>query len=258
MAEQATREPIIPSYIAWGDPITDPTTVGQLHFDAVLVEEHELTAEVTQHTVEQGSPIVDHVRPNPDEVTLTVFVSNTPIRSPDGQVLPLTLALDPPGPSGLLAGGTSGLIGKGLQAIGLQDGFPSAITPNVLQFIGETDYVQNALKTLTQLRDTATLLSVVTPRKFYSNMVVRRIAMHRDAGTGTGAQFELSFLEVRIVSSNIVDAPLPTIAKAAPTVDKGKLDPTAASAPKQSVALKNALNSGVQVGNGPASNAIGP
>jgi hypothetical protein len=239
----AGREPVVQAYIAWGDPLTDPAaSLGQLHFDVVTQELHERTCEVTEHPVEQGVNIVDHVRPNTDRVSLEVFVSNTPVYSTDGQVLPLTMSLDKPGQvtaagnSSFFAGGTSALLDVGLQAIGLQQGFPSSITANVLQFQGDIDYVQNCCNTLNRLRDTATLLSVVTPKQFYSNMIIDGDVMRRDAQSGTGAYFSLSFRQIRVVSSSIVDAPLPTIVRDTPVLDKGKKEAQAAPIQKESVA----------------------
>jgi hypothetical protein len=240
------REPVVPAYLAWGDPIEAPQNqLGQLHFDVVITEDHERTAEVTDHSVEQGVAIVDHVRPLPDRVTLEVFVSNTPISSPDAQLAPLVLDIPQPGQGGFLAGGTSQILADAASFIGLTKSYPTQLTAMVQQFSADTDYVQNTYNTLTQLRDTATLLTIATPRQTYTNMIVERIAMHRDASTGTSATFELEFRQIRIVSSSIVDAPLPSIGRATPMANLGKKDPTPAPAPKQSVSVKTAALSGL-------------
>ncbi len=262
--DRSYREPVKSAYIAWGDPLTDPGgSLGQLHFDVVYSEEHERTAEVTSHTVEQGAAIVDHVRPNPDHLTLNVFVSNSPLDSPDSQLFWQVLNLDPPGqvnkdgsPS-FFAGGTSALLDSGLQALGLQSGFPTGVAVNTYLFDTEHDYVQDTYKALTRLRNTATLCSVVTPKEFYTNMVIERIAMRRDASTGTSGNFEIEFREIRIVSSSITDAPLPTIPRAIPTVNKGKLDPKPTEGPKQSIAVRESLRAGVSLP-GPAAGFPAP
>lgn len=251
------REPVVSAHLTWGDPITDPASaLGQLEFDVVIAEHHERSTEVTDHSVEQGTAVVDHVRPNPDRLNLEVFVSNTPIRpnANDGQVLPLVLDLDPPGQGGFFTGGSSALLERGLQAVGLAKGFPTQVTANVLQFSEDTDYVQNTYNILTQLRDTATLLAIPTPRQTYFNMVIEKISMERDRQTGTSATFSIDFRQIRIVSSSIVDAPLPSIPRAVPNIDKGKRDPKAVSQPKQSVLLHEAQRMGISVGNGQASN----
>jgi hypothetical protein len=225
------REDVHIAFIAWGDPLTDPTAqIGQQHFDAILSEDHSRTTLVTEHSVEQGSAVVDHVRPNPDELTLEAFVTNTPVYSDDAQLLPLTLDIPQPGQdSGLLSflnGGTSAFIDKGLQLLKLQRGYPTQLTANVEQFDGDHDYVQNCFDTLTRLRNTATILSISTPRQFYSNMILVNVRMRRskDQGGSSGAIFTMDFRQIRIVTSKIVDAPTPSIPRPTPIKSVGKKD----------------------------------
>jgi hypothetical protein len=47
--------------------------------DVAVSEEHSRTADVTEHEVERGSNIADHVRVKPAQVTVTCVVSDTPI-----------------------------------------------------------------------------------------------------------------------------------------------------------------------------------
>src|SRR5581483_4542634 len=55
-----------------------------LHFDAVTNEQTEHTATATEHPVEQGANVSDHVRDQLDRVTLEVVVSNTPVTDVNG------------------------------------------------------------------------------------------------------------------------------------------------------------------------------
>lgn len=50
-----------------------------LIFDAIRTEDHTMSATVTEHPVENGSIISDHVIQQPDKLTITGLVSNTPI-----------------------------------------------------------------------------------------------------------------------------------------------------------------------------------
>jgi hypothetical protein len=235
------REPVTPAYITWGDPVEDPFyAYGQLTFDAVRSESHDLSAEVTDYAVETGVAVVDHVRPNPDRITLEVFVTNTPVYSADGFNEPLTLDLPYPdqAPSGAFAGG--------FQAVSQALTRPTQVSVNVMQFDGNIDYVQNALVQLQALKNDATLLTVITPRNTYFNMILERIGMHRERSTGTsGADFSLEFRQILIVSSSIVQAPLPTIARAVPVVSKGQKDPTVTPQPKTAVGLRMGQETGV-------------
>jgi hypothetical protein len=244
----ATREPVYSAYITWGDPLTAPqSSLGQLHFDAVLTEDHERTTEVTEHPVEQGTAIVDHVRPLAHRVRLTVFVSNTPVYSREGIQDAQVADVEAGGQHTLLAGGLSGLLDRGLQAVGLQDKFPIQIGVNVMAFDQDFDFVKDAFDVMTELRDTATLLQVATPRQLYVNMILKTINMHRDPGTGTSANFELEFQQIRVVDSNIVDAPLPSVPRATPVTDTGKKDTKKAPKPMVSVTIELAKKMGVSI-----------
>lgn len=53
-------------------------SINVVQFDATLEEHHVSRAEVTSHAVERGADIVDHIRPLPQELTLTTVTTNTP------------------------------------------------------------------------------------------------------------------------------------------------------------------------------------
>jgi hypothetical protein len=58
-----------------------PTTIDALELDASLTETHDVENEVTEHPVEAGYVITDHVRRKPQRVTIEGIVSNTPVIS---------------------------------------------------------------------------------------------------------------------------------------------------------------------------------
>lgn len=60
---------------------TDLGAVFVIEFDATLSEQHTSSAQVTEHPVETGANITDHVRPMLDKVQLEGFITNTPINS---------------------------------------------------------------------------------------------------------------------------------------------------------------------------------
>ena len=255
------RERVLPTVIVWGDTVSPKAprdVAGRDHSftlsgwgNVVLSEEHDRSAMVTEHTVEQGSNIIDHIRPNPKTLKLEVFISNTPaVWNPDADFLPMTLDIpragqvNADGTPSFFAGGTGALIDKGLQALGLAAGQPPQRTYHVLQFNGETDYAQIALDKFTELQTTGTLLQVFTPKAAYDNMVLSSIMMHRSAGTGTSATFTLEFREIHIVESLTVDAPLPTVVTATPNNNQGKKDTKTADGPKTSLLNKSANGNG--------------
>lgn len=61
---------------------TQRSRIGSLELDATLSENHQTDNDVTEHPVESGGNIADHVRPKSDVLTLTGFVSDTPVGRP--------------------------------------------------------------------------------------------------------------------------------------------------------------------------------
>lgn len=57
-------------------------TIGTIWIDVALSEKHSLTADVTEHPVEEGVNITDHVRPQPRTVQLEGLVTNHPTELP--------------------------------------------------------------------------------------------------------------------------------------------------------------------------------
>lgn len=70
------------SSLVFGSPrrasLTVIATGDIIEFDASVAETHTNTAEVTQHPVEEGADISDHIRKMPDELAVNVIVSNHP------------------------------------------------------------------------------------------------------------------------------------------------------------------------------------
>lgn len=246
----------------WNVTPTDIATFGayalqagnSLSFDITVSEMHIETSDITKHPVEQGEAITDHSRPEPAELTLEVFVSNAPINPPTSdavvQSLPLTLQtpMDPSttfsvqgtGPS-FLVQAASELNDAFHQAVTVQVtggtgqlaryGFPTFLQATTLQFHGEVDYVKQTYAQLKTLKDTATLIVVVSPKWLYENMLIKSFEMHRGHEEGTGASFTIHIQEIRVVSSQVTAAPQPTIPRATPPQNVGKKDGTAQPAP---------------------------
>lgn len=56
-----------------------PASIDGYRLDANIAEEHQLEADVTEHPVERGADMTDHIRTKQDVVTLESIVSNTPL-----------------------------------------------------------------------------------------------------------------------------------------------------------------------------------
>ena len=56
-----------------------PTMIGDIAIDCTVTERHTSTATVTEHPVESGSNITDHIRPEPVQLSVNGIITNTPI-----------------------------------------------------------------------------------------------------------------------------------------------------------------------------------
>ena len=52
---------------------------GSIEFDASITETHDSENDITQFPVEVGADITDHIRPQPERITINGIVTNTPI-----------------------------------------------------------------------------------------------------------------------------------------------------------------------------------
>lgn len=66
------------AYLHYEDPSGKNIAIA---FDATMREQHSSSSLITEHAVEDGANISDHMRPENDRLTLDIVVSNTPIRT---------------------------------------------------------------------------------------------------------------------------------------------------------------------------------
>lgn len=246
------------SYSAGGSLVT-------IEFDATPREQHTASAVPTEHPVEKGPNISDHVRPELDKLTVDVHVTNTPTRVPgsnldgaSGSVSPVTLNVDtleqtttqksievPTRPDiprvlpgvGLLAG--SGLLDS-TTTVKVQTHdtrlIRASATANVLQFDSVFDRVRSIYDELLVLKDSATLLTINTSLRQYENMVLRQISAPRSVPDGNAITFTLDFQQIRFATAKRVAAPKTKMG--AQKKNLGAKPTTATETPSASVAYK--------------------
>jgi len=180
-------------------------------FDVIENELHESVAEVTDHPVEIGINIADHVRPLPDRLSLTAYTSNTPILvnpyTQRGEQLSFELKVPQweipiePTPGSLYR--------AGLQAMG---GLVGSIfggdkrTVSILGFADVFDAIYETYEVLREFQANGVLLQIVTPIRTYEDMILERVAAPRTAGDA-GVSFGLDVRQIRVVESGQVAAP---------------------------------------------------
>jgi hypothetical protein len=170
---------------------SDSGVLRELDVDAVLREGVTSVSEVTEHPVELGAEIVDHVRDKSETLTLEFFVSNTPTRVPRAQ-----------------AQGTQGAFRQDPETGGV-----------VLQFGGTLDRVRDVEAELRLARSRAWLWRIETALREYPELVLEQVQVSRDERTGDGAAFTCTFKRVLFVSTRV--ASVPALRRVRPQVNRG-------------------------------------
>jgi hypothetical protein len=164
-----------------------------IEIDAATLIVHERTAEVSEHPVETGTAIADHVKPANATMTLEGTISNAPLRTPRTQMHGVT-------------GGVGGAPG------GAQ----------VLQWTGTFDRVAECDALFAGLVERGVLVQVDTDRGTDENLTITRYRVDRDGATGNTLPITLELKRVRVVSTSRV---------AVPAVPRAQVPQTRAAAP---------------------------
>lgn len=176
-------------------------------FDVIESELHETVAEVTDHPVEVGVNVTDHVRPLPDSLSLVAYTTNQPIApNPFTQRGELqSFEIDVPQWSVPVEPTPGALYRSGLQALGSLFG-DNKRTVQILAFPETFNAIYETYETLLELQANAVLLQIITPIRVYEDMVLTRVTAPRNAGD-SGVAFGLDVRKLRIVESGQVAAP---------------------------------------------------
>ena len=198
--------------------------------DAVLEEQHRSTAVISEHPVEDGSNVSDHVRADQDTISLEIFVTNTPIveqpsENVSGSFSETNIAADAapsrdgnpilsnPGspPTRLLLGIlVPGSAAKWEAAPFLEDTETAAAElrgATVLQFDDVFDRVNFVYSVMQALLTTGTQIRIVTKLRTYEKMLLEEVTTPRDAKTGDAIKFNIVARQIRVVSTETVEAP---------------------------------------------------
>jgi hypothetical protein len=177
-------------------------------FDAILDELHETVSEITEHPVEVGVDVTDHVRPLPDRLNLVGVISNQPIVvnpfTERGELIRFQLEVpkyEPP-----LEPTPGSIFRNTIAAVdGLLFGEPE-YSAQLLAFPDEFDAIRETYEALVELQKNAVLLEVLTPLRWYEDMILERVGAPRTAGNGSVA-FAMDLRQLRVVESGQVASP---------------------------------------------------
>lgn len=184
--------------------------LGELEVDAVIKETHELRATATEHPVESGSTIVDHIHSEPVTLQIEGIISNTPTTF-----------------------------------IGIT-AFKSA--SNYLKE-QSNDLSELAFKKLQAIFAARQPITIATSLKDYTDMVLESLSIERTAHTSASLHFRATAKQIRIVNQARIKVPQPKSERAKPKVNLGKQD-TAPASPTvlEQMASKSFLKSLIGLG----------
>lgn len=168
----------------------DAEALELLKIDATRAEEHSFKAKATQHEVEDGANIADHVIKTGRTVTLNGVISDDPISitaAAVGGIAGITGSLVP-GLGGAVATGVVAKVGSELISNGSK---PSKDAIDILEYIYEENIP----------------LMITTSLKTYTNMIMESLTVPRNSRNANSLEFSASFREIRIIESEVVEIP---------------------------------------------------
>jgi hypothetical protein len=183
---------------------------GSMELDCSVDEVHTDEAEITEHPIEEGSTISDHIRKLPIMLEITGLITNTPI---------VYLA---------------SLFAK---------------SPVQGSLIPSQDRVSDGYALLRQFMDDGSILTVSTSLRDYPNMAIQSLTVRRNKDTGQALDCTIVFREILKARALTVDVPIPVEVQNKETTNKGdktKDPPT----PKQTEQSQSTLSSLVEAGQG--------
>lgn len=219
-------------YILW----TDDSGQSQILRPNVQENESiELSSEVTEHPVETGVNITDHVRLLPDKVTVAWYFNDAVLRADlldNTRSQPIAKEIKVPAPSISLfsitglATGAIGLLTPKEKLIALY--YPAPTKPRYVQAY---DIIQD-------IRAQGILVDVKTTTALFREMAIESVSFLRGSAEGDGARVSIGLKKVRFVQSDITIAiPEPKTPRSKPPASSGK-GVTTVPPPQESILSK--------------------
>lgn len=209
-----------------------------LTLDATVHEVHTSTSTVTDHPVERGANVADHIRPDPDQLTMEAWISNTPHFLPvdhmggvileDREIRGAQVSIaDSVNRVPFASGGVGVVAGFVPIPTGVlgQLGTSTYQTAIATGFTGEFDRVTACYKELLNIRSEGRLVRILTTLRAYDNMAMTGLEVTREARSGNALQLSLAFKNVRFGATRNEPVPkLPVKAKEKGTKTKEAKD----------------------------------
>lgn len=153
-------------------------TVG-LDLDVAKLITYERAAEVTEHPVENGSPISDHVKTTNGTFSVEGIISNSPVRVPTTQTRGLARA---PGNVELRVAGET-------------------VRMTLQRWSGPFDRKRECNDLLVALVTGRFAVTLTTPLELLEDLIVTRFKVDEDQNSGNALKLTLDFKQLRIVGT---------------------------------------------------------
>lgn len=144
--------------------------IDELVLDAIITEKHNFSSEITEHPVEDGSMIVDHIYNKPISIDLDCIITNTP----------MTWA--------------------GLTAFNSLKRYVDNES---------NDFAEIAFKKIEEIFIKRKPISIATSLKTYENMVLENLSVERGGRSSSSLHFNCTAKQIRIISRQMVPIPKP-------------------------------------------------
>ncbi len=156
--------------------------IGELVLDAIVSERHNFSSEITEHPVESGSVIADHIYNKPISIDLDCIITNTP------------------------------MTWVGLTVFDSFRRFSA----------GESnDFSEIAFKKIEEIFKKREPITIATSLKSYDNMVLESLSVERGGGTSSSLHFSCTAKQIRKVEQKMLPVPKPKTSRAKKKEPKG-------------------------------------
>ncbi len=198
-----------------------------LRFHTVESETMTSTLSTSDHPVEEGADITDHVRLEPKTASIAGRVSQKPTRGDsltrdgiiEGFPMPLRLAVPKPDPS-FLQGGIASTIGRALASA------EPDVSVTVLQFPTRQNFFEEVVAELLRLQRVKQLVECVTSPWSLSNALIVNVTPNRSPEDGMGGVVQVDFKQIETVRLKVSNVPIAAEPKMKKKVNLGKQQPS--------------------------------
>lgn len=199
--------------------LTKAGITASIFLDATVKEGFSAPSELTQHPIEDGSDIADHIIIRPQKLTIEGVISETPF-SVSGQIAGIASTVASQIGQGV-AGSIGGAIGAGVAAKTLAGVLqPKSVTGSTVvdeeaQFReenglpGENVRLRDAVTEFMNIRDGKIPLTIITGLRQYTDFVLIGFDVTRDQTTGQSLRVSLEFQQLLFATSRVEKVPVP-------------------------------------------------